>query len=192
LSCATAEFCLVVGGYATGITAQPNPASRDQTLAEEWDGRSWRPLRPANVSRRDAFSAVSCVSPANCTAVGASVSQYPIAEHWDGTSWRIEHIPAPGKIGYTQLSAVSCASVSVCVAVGNYQGRPVAEISHSGSWRLQWLPHLAGDDNPLQSVSCATAATCMAVGNDVSASSVSFAERWNGTRWQLLRMPNPR
>jgi hypothetical protein len=191
VSCATPEFCLAVGDYFTGVTALPNPASRDRTLSEEWDGRYWRALHPANVSRRDAFSAVSCASPAICTAVGTSASQYPLAEHWDGTSWRIEHMPLPGRLGYTELAAVSCASASACVAVGNYQGRPLAMVSRGGSWGLGWLPHPAGDDNPLQSVSCASAVVCMAVGADVNASA-SYAERWNGARWQLLRMRNPR
>lgn len=188
VSCATARFCLVVGTYATGATAQPSPAYRDQALAEDWDGQGWQELHPANVGRIDEFSAVSCSSRANCVAVGTSASQYPLAERWNGMSWRTERMPVPGTVGFTQLSAVSCGSVSVCVTVGNYQGLPIAEISDNGTWRLEWLPHPAGDDNPLDSVSCAGPATCMAVGGVAS----SYADRWDGSRWQLLQMQNPR
>ncbi len=191
VSCATAKFCVAVGNYATGVTAQPSPAYRDRTFAEEWNGRSWRALHPANVGPIDAFSAVSCVSPANCTAVGTRAAQYPIAEHWNGTAWRVQHVPLPGTIGYTQLSAVACGSASVCVAVGNYQGRPLAEVIENGTWRLSWLPHPAGDDNQPQAVSCARATTCMAVGVDFDAAATSYADRWNGEHWVLLQMQNP-
>ncbi len=191
VSCATARFCLAVGGYATGIAAEPSPAARDRTLAEEWDGQTWRRLPTPNVGNLDEFTAASCASASNCTAVGTTAGQYPIAEHWNGTSWLLQHMPLPGTIGYTQLSAVSCTGASSCTAVGNYQGLPIAEVSDGGRWHLDWLPRPAGDDSPLQSVSCTAATACMAVGVDFTAL-ISFAARWNGARWQLLPLANPR
>jgi hypothetical protein len=191
VSCVSASFCLAVGNEASGMTAQPSPANRDRTLALEWDGRTWRRSPTPNVGKLDQFTAASCYSASNCTAVGTTAGQYPIAEQWNGTTWRVQHISLPGKIGYTQLRAISCPDASTCVAIGSYQGLPLAETRDGGTWRLAWLPHPAGDDDPPQSVSCAAATTCMAVGNDFTGAT-SYAERWNGTSWQLLTMANPR
>lgn len=193
VSCATAGFCLAVGNYAPDVTAQPTPASRVLTLAEEWNGRTWRRLPTPNVGPIDQFTAASCVSPADCTAVGNSGQQYPLAEHWNGASWRVERLPLPGSIGYTTLSAVSCGSPSDCMAVGDYQGRPLAEALASGKWRLQWLPQLPADKNQdqLTGVSCVGAAMCMAVGVSYTDSASSYAERWDGTGWTSIELPNP-
>jgi hypothetical protein len=91
------------------------------------------------------------------------------------------------------LSAVSCATAADCMAVGDYQGLPIAEALADGSWRLRWLPQLPAENNDAQltGVSCVGAAACMAVGVSY-ADSMSYAERWDGTGWQLIEMPNPR
>jgi hypothetical protein len=193
VSCAAADFCLAVGNYEPDLTAMPTPASRDRTLAEEWNGRTWHRMPTPNVGPLDEFTAASCYSPADCTAVGTSAQQYPFAEHWNGTSWRPQHVPLPGTVGYTTLSAVSCGTAADCMAVGDYQGLPIAEASADGSWRLRWLPQLPAENNDAQltGVSCVGAAACMAVGVSYG-DSMSYAERWDGTSWQLIEMPNPR
>jgi hypothetical protein len=191
VSCASASNCTAVGDYFYGATAQPSSSYRDKILAEQWNGSSWRLLPTINVGRVDQLTAVSCISPDNCTAVGTSAQQYPLAESWNGTTWRVEPVPAPGTIGYTQLTSVSCTSAGSCVAVGTYQGQPIAESWNGTAWRLQQLPEPPVDNYSAQlnGVSCASPSACMAVG--VSGSALSYAERYNGLNWRLTTTQNP-
>jgi len=191
VSCPSAPDCVAVGDYSSGATAQPGGSFRDKTLAEQWNGSTWRLLPTVNVGRVDQLTAVSCPSPGACTAVGTAAQQYPLAERWNGTAWRAEPVPAPGSVGYTKLTAVSCPSDAWCVAVGSYQGQPVAEVWNGRTWRLQRLPEPPADNDSAQltGVSCARPTACLAVG--VSGSGRSYAEQYNGVSWRLAATQNP-
>ena len=45
-----------------------------------------------------------------------------LAERWDGSTWTIQRVPDVNRIGYTELTAVSCSSASACLAAGTYDG----------------------------------------------------------------------
>jgi hypothetical protein len=192
VSCTAAAQCVAVGDYSYGATAQPSAGTfRDRILAESWNGSSWRLLPTVNVGPVDRLTAVSCTSPDGCTAVGTSAQQFPLAEHWNGNRWQVQPVPAPGRIGYTQLTAVSCGPAPSCMAVGDYQGVPIAEAWDGSNWRLQPLPdppddHYSAD---LTSVSCVSAAACVAVG--VSGNAQSYAELYQAGRWRLMSTQNP-
>lgn len=65
------------------------------------------------------------------------------------------------------------------------------------SARAVFAPAIAGQlvrDDALYGVSCVTWTRCVAVGARVAGSSVALrplAERWTGTRWQVMRIPDP-
>jgi hypothetical protein len=125
VSCPAPDDCVAVGDYSYGVRAMPGPTARDKTLAEEWNGHSWRLLPTVDVSHWNSLSAVSCFSAANCTAVGWSQNQFPLAEHWNGTTWKVEPAPTPSDpatLGYAQLTGVSCPAAKFCVASGTFQG----------------------------------------------------------------------
>jgi hypothetical protein len=83
VSCAGPGFCLAAGDYSYGAAARPSPTARDRTLAERWNGSSWRVTSPVDVASWNQLSAVSCTSPRACTAVGSSASgQFALAERW--------------------------------------------------------------------------------------------------------------
>lgn len=193
VSCASPQNCIAVGDYSFGAGAMPNAARfRERILAEAWNGSGWHLLPAPNVARVDELAAVACPSPVSCTAVGTASQQFPLAEHWNGAGWRIQPVPAPGRIGYTKLTAVSCRSAVTCIAVGNYQGLPIAESWGGSGWRFQWLPRPPDDNNSAQlnGVSCTSPTTdCVAVG--VSGNGLSYAERYDGMRWQLESTQNP-
>ena len=192
VSCAGPSFCLAVGDYSYGVGAMPSPASRDKTLAERWNGTSWRVIGSVNVASWNQLSAVSCTSPRACTAVGSSASQqYALAERWNGLTWKTQHVPDVNRIGYTRLTAVSCSTGSACMAAGTYNGgiAAIAESWNGATWRLLRMP---GPPQPepyvqLAGLSCIGPAACVAVGTDGS----TLAEIWNGTRWQITPTPNP-
>lgn len=192
VSCVSASWCLAVGDYSYGAGASQDTGSyRDRILAEAWNGTRWRLLPTTDVGPVDALSAVWCTAPGDCVAVGASARQYPLAEHWNGTSWQVQSMPVPGRIGYTQLTSVWCAGSGGCVAAGSYQGTPLAEVLDGGGWRLEWLPAPPGENNSAQlnDVSCTSPDDCVAVG--ASGDGLSYAERYNGTRWIMSSTQNP-
>jgi hypothetical protein len=77
------------------------------------------------------------------------------------------------------------------MATGTYQGLPIAESWGRSGWRLQWLTRPPDDNDSAQvnGVSCTSPTQCVAVG--VSGNELSFAERYDGTRWQLESTQNP-
>jgi len=66
VSCADQDACIAVGSYTY--------AGETLTLAEKWDGNEWEPQRPPNPEDAGVttmhLNAVSCTSPALCTATG--------------------------------------------------------------------------------------------------------------------------
>jgi hypothetical protein len=192
VSCSGQGFCLAVGDYSYGVRAMPGPGARDRTLAERWNGSSWRVIGSVNVDRWNQLSAVSCTSPRACTAVGSSGSgQFALAERWDGSAWTTQHVPDANRIGYTALAAVSCSTVASCVTVGTYNGgfRAIAETWNGAAWKLQPMPGPPQAEPHVEpaTVSCAGPAACVAVGTDGR----TLAENLAGTRWRITPTPNP-
>ena len=108
--------------------------------------------------------------------------------------------PNPAVATLSTLTSVSCGAPGSCVAVGYYlyphngQAR-LAEAWHGTSWSLTQAgnpPNAAYSE--LNSVSCTAAAACVAVGDDLNLSSddtVTLAQVWNGSTWQVNPALNP-
>jgi hypothetical protein len=117
VSCAAPNACEAVGGYSTG-------ALQSATLAEVWDGKAWaiQPSPSPMPSNGPSLKAVSCTSPASCTAVGVIGnfgSGLTLAEAWDGRSWQVQPTPTPNvRAGGGALAGVWCATSLACTAVG--------------------------------------------------------------------------
>jgi hypothetical protein len=192
VSCTGPGFCLAVGDYSYGVGAMPSPGARDKTLAERWNGSSWRVISSVNVARWNQLSAVSCTSPRACTAAGSSASQqFALAERWDGSTWKTQHVPDVNLIGYTRLTAVSCSSASACMAAGTYNGgiAAIAESWNGAAWQLHPMPSPPQPEPLVQpsGLSCTGAGACLAVGNDGR----TLAEIWAGTHWRITPTPSP-
>lgn len=123
VSCTSATACT-----ATGTDFNPGPGG--PTLAERWNGKTWRVERtpnPANISTSSSevtLNGVSCSSAKSCTAIGEYTPGHAAAyfiESWNGRRWRLEPAPHPAHFAHGALLGVSCAS-SRCAAVGAYAG----------------------------------------------------------------------
>jgi hypothetical protein len=194
VSCVTATSCEAVGSFLNkdGIT---------DTLAESWNGKSWRKQKTPNPPGDNVpavspvLSGVSCPAAGFCEAIGSFNSGrtgVPLAETWDGTSWTIQPVPSPAGSTSAVPRSVSCASATFCEAVGRSSTGsgvvPLAEDWDGTSWQVQSVPGPAGHSfEELFGVSCASASFCEAVGNGPA--SPSFADVWNGTSWALQSMP---
>jgi hypothetical protein len=204
VACASARFCMAVGAIYLRTSTRP--------LAETWAGRRWHLVNPPVPTGGGALESVSCVSPRHCVAVGINLKGAPIPgyrggaliEAWNGSSWSAQ--PTPPLPGLVELSSVSCASPSRCVAVGLIANRgfqPLIERWNGRHWTIdqQTSPNAFDgacssacdfDFQTLTGVACASASACQAVGSTQTfQGTTTFAETWNGVSWAPTPTPNP-
>src|SRR5262249_60983756 len=114
-----------------------------------------------------------------------------VAEGGTGAGWPVERTPNIGHIGYSALTAVSCATAANCMAVGTYNGGifGIAEHWDGSRWTIRRLPVPPGQpgEEPLvlpASVSCASTTACVTVGSNQA---LLMAEPWTGPTWTIDR-----
>jgi hypothetical protein len=95
-------------------------SSQDDAMVERWNGTKWAIVATPRIAAE--LDGISCVSAANCTAVGDSFPTGDVgtlAEHWDGAKWSIVPTPHPAGSPGSELLDVACTSGTKCVAVGD-------------------------------------------------------------------------
>jgi hypothetical protein len=120
VSC-TGTSCMAVGGISIPDKHVP--------LAQRWNGSRWvvTPAGTVTTANHASLDAVSCVTSANCLAVGGRAkSPTAFSESWNGTSW--QQLTMPKGSGMAELQGVSCVTTSDCWAVG---GNPSAASANS-------------------------------------------------------------
>ena len=199
VSCAAPTTCTAVGhsGNTSGTSGT--------TLTERWNGAGWaiQPTPHPGGARASFLSAVSCVSPRSCTAVGSVTRRTGVGrtlvQRWNGSGWAIQRTPTPAAAAAVQLAGVSCASARSCTAVGYFTiitGIDVllAERWNGTGWTIQRTRYPAGARYvQLAGVSCATPRFCTAVGlfNNTPGIDVTLAERSNHRTWVIEPTPDP-
>lgn len=96
VSCTSRRFCMAIG---SGLTK----ARSDLSIAELWNGKTWKLSRSAPQPRGWGYwlNGVACVGASFCMAVGDRYEQATgprsetLAEHWDGSRWRVVPSPNP-------------------------------------------------------------------------------------------------
>jgi hypothetical protein len=169
---------------------------------------SWslQPVPAPAKARSTGLGAVSCPSANTCSAVGAYTgtngTAVAMAEDWNGVKWSVQPTVSLTGISSSQLSAVSCAAVAACMAVGQLEkvrsgSSPLAEKWDGSAWELEVTPVPSTSQYPqlsdLAGVSCWTASTCTAVGSftDSSHRDQALAEHWDGARWSVQPIASP-
>jgi len=151
------------------------------------------------------LSGVSCPASAFCVAtdsdggIDSSGNGAPVIEVWNGSTWTAQFLPLPSVTNAANVTAVSCASTSNCVAIGSYPGDPfagmMAEVWNGSTWTAMALPEPSRGfpDGIVRGVSCSSATRCTAVGDNGSTTnpgtSLPLAERWNGSTWTVQAPP---
>jgi hypothetical protein len=192
VSCVSAVACVAVG-------FSQNDVGATLTLAEAWNGTTWSiesTPNPAGTTNAQ-LNAVSCSSPRACTAVGdyyqnGTGFNLTLAEAWNGQVWSIQSTPDPAGTTTSALFGVSCTSPGTCTAVGEGAAEPLAEAWNGSSWIVQATEIPAGSSSTaFFGVSCTSTTGCTAVGNSsANGSSLTLAERWNGTGWAIQTTPD--
>src|SRR5215470_1571363 len=185
VSCTPPSFCTAVGARTDSAG---NPVG---TLAERWNGTNWSIQHTPNPPPGGVLAAVSCTTPAACTAAG-NLNATPnsgtttLAERWNGTAWTIQPTPVLSAGEGSFFSGVACQATA-CTAVGlnlpNSGPGMLAERWNGTSWQIQPMPTppVAPDIDP-PAVACPTFSTCTAAGGYTTVGpKVTLAEQWKGT-----------
>ena len=174
----------------------------------------WTADLPSAAEKAERLQAVSCVSQDDCIYLGNPPGyKYGLTWHWHDGEWSaLPSIPeADGTVGVTQPTALSCTSMSWCVATGFYSiahsaalqdTRPLVETWNGSDWTFAPIPTPPSTfegSARIEDVSCASAFSCVAVGEfgETDADTPSgvgsrpLIERWDGSGWSYETPPPP-
>jgi hypothetical protein len=154
------------------------------------------------------LSGVSCVRH-GCLLVGAYQRRLPgqplpLAFQLRGSRVLLLRPGVPAGRKHAELSGVSCAAASACMAVGDYRypaghnappGLALAEAWDGTSWRLIKVPTPnRAPDSELRRVWCVSATRCLAIGSFDFLTAVStrpLTETWQADHWRLISITGP-
>jgi len=184
VACTSRSSCMAVG-----VEFDPATGESLGTLAERWDGRTWRivpTFKPAPTGPNAGLNGVACTSASACTAVGNRTLARTLAERWNGHAWSVQATPHPSGAQNITLAGVACPARTVCTAFGlNLTGSgplTLAERWSGGRWRIQPTPGLVAYDIGFPGVACPTPSACYAVASYTNnGPSLTLVERWNRT-----------
>lgn len=195
VSCISSTTCTAVGYYHTGETTF--------LLAQNWNGKEWtiQPTSSPIGSTESFLEGVSCSSLTECTAVGGAKSSsglyVTLAERWSGKEWLPQTTPNPMEAIDSNLYEVSCASSTICVAVGyskTASGSEAALVEYwnGKEWKIQITPNIANAvGSHLNSVSCISSTACISDGNySTSSATLPLVESWDGKEWKVQAVPH--
>ncbi len=225
VSCVSASNCWAAGTYGNTIETSHSETVLALNQALHWNGRKWSLVatpQPGGIARNDASALISvrCAAAQDCWAAGTygklraiNIGKSTLSSemlHWNGKAWRKVTVPSPGGTGkgsFTQLSGLSCTSLTNCWAVGeacrfgttSQRFLNLALHWNGKRWFRIGTPNPAGAKansvNSLSAVTCLTAGNCWAVGTLEGMSLHAFELiqilHWNGTNWSQVTAPHP-
>jgi hypothetical protein len=197
VACSSSAECVAVGSRVLGLT-----------LIERWNGLTWSVVHaldpPGGVN--DGLNGVACPTATTCAAVGSTgtVDGYirTLPEHLDRSRWSIDRSVNPRRATTSELNAVSCASRTMCTAVGDFDAAPpltlpLAERWTGSRWSIQRMPvPRSRSGSPLgilRGISCPSPTACSTVGvfAENAVMGRALVERWSGAKWFIQTAPVP-
>ncbi|HEY1914202.1 MAG TPA: hypothetical protein VGH27_01385 [Streptosporangiaceae bacterium] len=127
-------------------------------------------------------------------AVEAGANEEEWALQWSGGRWIAYESPSNPDVN-SDLTAVSCASATDCVVVGQAATTTGDEVTavtqqwNGSHWTILTAPHTA--QTHLTGVSCSATTSCTAVGVEGNAAASALAESWNGSTWTVQPTATP-
>jgi hypothetical protein len=170
LSCISTSSCVAVGNDGNGA---PFTVSGDPT---NWIASDANEDPITSSSLGGSSNGVSCLSAVSCVAVGGDSNGQPFVLLGDPTSWTSSdatELTLGASFGSGgSLSAITCATMNFCVAVGSDRNdEPLALFGDPTSWTSSDATELTlgasfGSGGLLNSVNCPSPTFCVAVGED--------------------------
>jgi hypothetical protein len=126
VSCSSAISCVAVGvTFSTGESSTPTTTAFTEVLS----GTTWTPHAvPVPLGRDSSLGGVSCISPADCFAVGRTMAHvnhdygYPYVLAWNGFGWSpvpVPTVPMASKDFWAgNFDSLACMPGAPCVALG--------------------------------------------------------------------------
>jgi hypothetical protein len=190
ISCPTESLCVAAGGFDTVAFSQapttgavgwhvvhPTYDEPKQSCLEKGE-----PLAFCS-SPRGSLDGVSCASESLCVAVGYEGSVFVSTEPTGGANaWSVGDVNGTG--GATHLTAVSCPSPTLCVAVsgGSNNSNGGKVLTSTNPTAGQWQTTQLGGSLDLRGISCGTVSLCVAVAREgrifVSTNPTGGASAW--------------
>ncbi len=201
-ACPSSTECIAVGNVGIGTDGQEGQAS---AFAEEMTGSTWAAMTTPDPSGAEyvKLTGVACTSATVCTAVGyseptAGSAATAFAERLSGSTWSLQVTAVPAGATATSLEGVSCASASVCNAVGSYVDaggatETLIERWNGKKWRVSTSPNVTGAaSDHLLGVSCSNTSTCVATGYSEASDGAesSLAATLSSSTWTLATTPD--
>jgi hypothetical protein len=204
VSCSSATACTAAGSYVDKL-------GNRQGLLVTLAGGHWTAARsplPAGATVPGAeLSAVECLHPSGCVAVGTYLAgSAGLIVAGAGSTWTAARAPLPNGAAPRPAATfhdIACSGAT-CVAVGSYTdasgNRRAMLVSLRGTTTTLTAPLPAGfapaQGSPgaeLTSVACPTAAACVAVGvyTDTSGEARLMLVTGAGSTWKATRAPVP-
>jgi hypothetical protein len=179
------------------IAAAPMPTTIGSLPIDQWNGLSCPAIGTCEaVGDVDGVPA-PCITPLGCGTPVALIDTLS-----DG-SWSVADTPLPAassvSLPYAQYSAISCAAVGSCMAVGNFVDtndveRGFAEILAGDTWTSSQVPEMAGETtDQLYGVSCPSTSlgTCLTVGSASSSTVSPVVDTYAAGTWSQSLPPVP-
>ena len=191
----------VTGARVTGVLSDVSAesatdvwavgSSRSHTLAEHWNGSTWRRVTTPNPApRSDALDAVVAVTPTDAWAAGRDGvgGNGRLLLHWDGSVWR--RTPLPRGASHATIRDLAALSPSDVWAVGASSHGATRTLHYDGSsWKLIPSPTPAATTSSvLAAVAASTSADAWAVGDDTSVR--PLVDHWDGSMWTESAIPS--
>ncbi|HEX9035171.1 MAG TPA: hypothetical protein VF834_25295 [Streptosporangiaceae bacterium] len=196
------EACLVVGEHYS----QP---SAPVQLAEFGINGGMLPLTTRNPlgTTWSLMNGASCTSASFCMTVGTAGTSrrttrgtvyygHGTAYKWNGRTLSLLNVPHPARVSYSELTGISCADMTDCMAVGNYltaRGgwRTYAARWTSGTWHLYSTPNASGRTSTrFTSVSCPAPGQCLAAGDTTGPGMLAYAALFRAGTWHASATPS--
>jgi hypothetical protein len=207
--------CATPGNCAAGGTYQDASGNTQAFVADEVNGVWGAAIEVPGTAALDAGGtadvvSTSCAAAGECAAGGyytdaAQHSQTFVADEVNGTWATAIEVPGTATLnagGTAQVSAVSCAAVSICTAAGFYvdgslQGHAFVASDASGTWQpAAEVPGTAalnvGGDAEATTISCSPDGSCAVGGfyDDAASNSRAFlANETSGTWHAAIEVP---
>ena len=178
----TGVSCVGTDCVAVGYDQSPSGQVNNAILVSSNSGQNWS--LSANVPQPSGssqwLSGVSCISGAQCVAVGYETNNagynlnQVLVSNNGGQNWTLaSNVPQPGiSTNGDTLNAVTCNAVE-CVAVGQYtsaawvpENQILVSTNEGNTWTLEAAPNPGGpfSSQQLTAVACASPTACMALG----------------------------
>ncbi|HTW97879.1 MAG TPA: IPT/TIG domain-containing protein [Acidimicrobiales bacterium] len=182
LACPTTTWCLLTGIDET-------ESQLYLAVVDTWSSGTWSsqllPVPGGAVPFDATPEAVTCTAASQCTIVGVyytSSATSALVDTLSGSTWSETELTSPPTADPDPvLSAVSCASATFCVAVGENQTtavdvyEPIVAVGSGTSWSIAAGPESSGMTTAsLTSVACPSTTSCVAVGSEESSNENTY------------------